>query len=136
MNKRAVTIPSDSNWAIWLWTDKVIGFGTIADYDSVQLLQTKYNRITHWFSEHNLECHAAGNYVIDLTNPDKPVLTLLTESYPIGTKVVILGNIKSSGKKGVIDKISLSLSEKELWYTVTLEDKTVFYARNKWFEVV
>jgi len=74
--------------------------------------------------------------VIDLTRPHKPVLTSLPESYPIGTKVVILGNIKSSGKKGVIDKISLSLSEKELWYTVTLEDKTAFYARNEWIEII
>jgi hypothetical protein len=74
--------------------------------------------------------------VIDLTRPHKPVLTPLPESYPIGTKVVILGNIKSSGKKGVIDKISLSPIGKELWYTVTLEDNTTFYARNEWFEVI
>jgi hypothetical protein len=74
INQRPVTIPSDSNWTIWLWTDGIIGFGTIADYDAVQLLQTRENRIIRYYTEHSLDYPTPGNYVIDLTNHDKPVL--------------------------------------------------------------
>jgi|APGre2960657404_1045060.scaffolds.fasta_scaffold114692_2 hypothetical protein len=74
INQRPVTIPSDGDYAIWLWTDGIIGFGTREDYNKAQDLETKEHKIRRVYHETRLDYPTPGNYVIDLTNPDKPIL--------------------------------------------------------------
>ena len=64
-----VTIPSDNNWIIWLWSTGEIEIGTKEDYDVAQEKETRQNRIRASFSEHSLDYPTPGNYLIVRINP-------------------------------------------------------------------
>ena len=75
MTATQVTIPSDNNWTIWLWSYGEIEIGTTEDYSKAQEKETRQNRIRASFSEHSLDYPTPGDYLIDLSHPHKPVLT-------------------------------------------------------------